>query len=60
MAATLRFLNIGTMPLGAMVGGALGSAAGLRPSMWICSVGLFLAAAPYTLSSTRKLVELRT
>jgi MFS family permease len=58
MAATLRFLNIGTMPLGALAGGALGSVAGLRPAMYVCTVGLFLAAAPYTLSSTRKLAEL--
>lgn len=58
MTATVRFLNIGTMPLGMMLGGALGSAIGLRPAIWACTAGLFLATLPYGLSSTRRLIEL--
>ena len=58
MTATIRFLNIGTMPLGMLLGGALGSFVGLRPAIWICAAGLFLAALRYGLSSTRRLIEL--
>jgi len=41
-----------------MLGGALGGFVGLRPAIWICTAGLFLAALPYGLSSTRRLIEL--
>lgn len=58
MMATLRFLMFGTMPLGTMLGGAVGSLVGLRPAIWFATAGLFLAALPYALSSTRKLVDL--
>jgi MFS family permease len=55
MTATLRFMNIGSMPLGMMLGGLLGSLIGLRPAIWACTAGLFLAALPYALSSTGRL-----
>jgi MFS family permease len=58
MIATVRFLNFGTMPLGTMLGGALGSLVGLRPAIWVGTAGLFLAALPYALSSTHRLIEL--
>jgi predicted MFS family arabinose efflux permease len=46
-----RFFNYGTRPAGALLGGALGSAIGLRPTLWIAVVGcllgtLFLVASP--------------
>jgi len=34
-----RFVNYGIRPLGALAGGALGSAIGLRPTLFIASVG---------------------
>ncbi len=51
MNATMRFMVWGTMPIGAFVGGALGKAIGLRPTLWIAAVGglvcfLFPAASP--------------
>lgn len=58
MTATLRFLNFGMMPLGTMLGGALGSLVGLHAAIWFGTAGLFLAALPYALSSTGRLVEL--
>ena len=41
--ATIRLLGLGTMPLGAALGGALGSVAGLVPVFYL-SAGLCLAA----------------
>ena len=58
MIATLRFLNFGAIPLGTMLGGALGSLFGLRPAIWVGTAGLFLAALPYALSATHRLIEL--
>ena len=46
-----RFFNYGTRPFGALLGGVLGAAIGLRPTLWVavagCLVGvLFLLASP--------------
>jgi predicted MFS family arabinose efflux permease len=46
-----RFMNYGTRPVGALLGGVLGSAIGLRETMWIGVVGgmlgvLFLVRSP--------------
>jgi MFS family permease len=58
MIATLRFLNFGAIPLGTMLGGALGSLVGVSTAIWAGTAGLFLAALPYALSSTHRLIEL--
>lgn len=50
MNATIRFLSWGALPLGAVAGGALGAALGLRPTLWL-SAGLGLAAALWLLRS---------
>ncbi|TFV91506.1 MFS transporter [Blastococcus sp. CT_GayMR16] len=39
----MQFLNYGTIPLGALLGGALGTGLGLRPTMWIMVVCVALA-----------------
>ena len=39
-----RFVNYGVRPLGALIGGALGSAIGLRPTLWIATVGAIAGA----------------
>jgi hypothetical protein len=46
-----RFFNYGTRPFGALLGGVLGAAIGLRPTLWIAVIGcllgsLFLLASP--------------
>ncbi len=43
MNATMRFLVWGTMPLGGLVGGALGELLGLRPAMIVGAIGGMLA-----------------
>ena len=58
MQATIRFLMFGSMPLGTLLGGALGSTLGLRQAIWVATAGLFLAAVPYAVSSTKRLREL--
>jgi MFS family permease len=35
VVVTMQFLNYGAIPLGALLAGVLGSALGLRPTMWI-------------------------
>ena len=50
MNASVRFLVFGTMPLGALLGGALGSWLGIVPTLWIAAGGQLLAALPVTLS----------
>ena len=46
-----RFFNYGTRPFGALLGGVLGAAIGLRPTLWIAVAGcllgvLFLVTSP--------------
>ena len=43
MNATMRFVVWGVLPIGALLGGVLGSAAGLRPTLWIGAAGQVLA-----------------
>jgi MFS family permease len=55
MNATIRFLVWGTIPVGNVVGGALGATLGLRPTMVIGSAGTLLAVIPVALSPVRSL-----
>lgn len=50
MNATMRFVVWGVLPLGALAGGAIGSAIGLRPTLWISAVGS-VAGVGFLLSS---------
>jgi hypothetical protein len=58
MNATMRFIVWGTMPLGAILGGALGSLIGLYPTIVIGAVGGLLAFIPVALSSVRHIVTM--
>ncbi|MER6048150.1 MFS transporter [Streptomyces sp. NPDC001793] len=44
VTAGSAFLNYGTLPLGALLGGALGTAFGVRTAIWITTAGVPLAA----------------
>jgi MFS family permease len=42
VTVSMQLVNYGTIPLGALLGGALGTAVGVRPAMWIIMSGLAL------------------
>jgi MFS family permease len=43
MTATIRFMVWGTLPFGSLLGGALGSMLGVRPTLIIGGIGMMLA-----------------
>jgi MFS family permease len=51
----IRTVVWGVTPLGALLGGALASVVGLRPTFWIAAAGSAAAALPIVLSSARSL-----
>jgi MFS family permease len=55
MNATMRFVVWGTMPIGALVGGALGGWIGLRATLWVAALGGSFAFLPPLLSPVRSL-----
>jgi hypothetical protein len=42
MNAAIRWIVWGTLPLGGVIGGALGATAGIRPTLWIGATGTWL------------------
>jgi MFS family permease len=58
MNATMRFLVWGTMPIGSLLGGALGGAIGLRPTLWVAAAGGTLAVVPVLVSRVRSIGEM--
>ncbi len=60
MNATMRFLVWGTLPLGALVGGALGTAIGVRNTLLVAAIGGCLPVLPVFFSPLRNLRELPT
>jgi hypothetical protein len=50
MNASVRFIVFGTMPLGGLLGGALGTWIGVLPTLWLAVGGQVLAALPVVLS----------
>ena len=55
MNATMRFMVWGTMPIGAVVGGVLGTVIGLRPTLIVGAIGGMTAVLPVLLSDVRKI-----
>jgi predicted MFS family arabinose efflux permease len=55
MNATMRFLVWGTLPVGAFIGGVLGNAVGLRPTLWIGAIGGLTAILPVLVTRVRTL-----
>jgi MFS family permease len=60
MNATMRFLVWGTMPLGGVIGGVLGSTIGVRPTLWVAAIGGLFIFLPVFLSPLRTMRELPT
>ncbi|QIS20393.1 MFS transporter [Nocardia terpenica] len=56
--ATLRFMIWGTMPLGALAGGAIAGTAGPRTAVWVCAIGVLVVPVPLLLSPLRRLRDL--
>lgn len=56
--ATVRTLAWGTLPLGALLGGALGTALGLRETVLLAAIGLFLPSSILLLSPVRRVRQL--
>ena len=58
MNAVIRFLVWGTMPLGALSGGALATWLGLRPALWIGGIGALFTFLPILLSPVRSIEKM--
>ena len=58
MNATMRFIVWGTMPIGAIIGAALGQMIGLHATIWVGALGGLIAFIPVTLSPVRHLVTM--
>lgn len=58
MNATMRFLVWGTLPVGSVLGGVLGTWIGLRPTLLVAAVGCSLAFLPTWCSPLRTMHEL--
>jgi predicted MFS family arabinose efflux permease len=57
MNASMRFIAWGTMPIGALLGGALGSTIGLRAALLVSAIGSSLAFLWVYFSPLRRLRE---
>ena len=60
MNASMRFFVWGTIPLGSLVSGVLATWIGLRPTLFVGTIGCTLAILPVALSSVRQVKELPT
>ena len=58
MNAAVRWIVWGTMPLGGIIGGALGSTIGVRPTLWIGLVGSWAAGFWVYFSPLRKMRDI--
>jgi MFS family permease len=56
--ATMRFIVWGTIPIGSLIGGALATAIGLLPTIWIGALGGLLSIVPVLFSPVRSLKEI--
>lgn len=58
MTASVRFVVWGAMPVGALLGSALGQSIGVRQAMWVGVLGELFAVIPVLLSPLRTMREL--
>ncbi|WP_245194639.1 MFS transporter [Kitasatospora phosalacinea] len=60
LSASSAVLNFGSIPLGALLAGVLGTQLGVRPAMWLMTVGVPLAALILWCSPMRRVRDLPT
>ena len=58
MNASVRFVVWGVQPIGAVVGGFLGQAIGILPTLWIAVAGTAVATLPVALSPLTRMGQL--
>ena len=58
MNASVRFIVWGTVPLGGLLGGALGTAIGVVPTLWVGVALIALGSLPVVLSPLRTMRDL--
>ncbi len=58
MNAAMRWIVWGTIPLGALLGGAIGQWVGLQTALWVGAIGSLTGFLPVALSSVRKIREM--
>jgi MFS family permease len=58
MNATMRFISWGTIPVGATLGGVLGSVIGLHNTIWVGALGALLAFVPVAISPIWQIREM--
>jgi predicted MFS family arabinose efflux permease len=58
MNATMRLIVWGTIPIGALAGGVLGTVIGFQAALWVSAVGAFLAFLPVFFSPVRTLRDI--
>ena len=58
--ASRRFIVWGTIPLGSLVSGVLATTIGLRPTLFVGTIGIMLATLPVAFSAVRHVKELPT
>jgi predicted MFS family arabinose efflux permease len=55
MNASMRFLVWGPRPIGAALGGVMGAAIGIRPTLWVGVIGMQASLLPLLLSPLRRM-----
>jgi MFS family permease len=58
MNATMRLIVWGTIPIGALAGGVIGTVIGLQTALWVSAIGAFLGFLPVFFSPVRTLREI--
>ncbi|MHB1875668.1 MAG: MFS transporter [Streptosporangiaceae bacterium] len=58
MNAAMRWIVWGTLPLGGLLGGALGGLVGIRPALWISVIGSWAAALWVVFSPLRRMRDI--
>ncbi len=58
MNASMRWIVWGTLPLGSLLGGAVGTAYSLRTALWVSAIGGLTGILPVLLSAVRSIREM--